>query len=83
MSDWDEKEHPRDEYGKFVDKNNIQNNQIPYPVEGTPAERKKLRELGYLRNEKTQTELWGKEYVGYKGQLAVEKLLKEMQGHVK
>lgn len=45
MNNWEESKHPRDAEGKFTDKG-----------QGTPAERKRLEELGILSNKKVSIE---------------------------
>ena len=71
---WEENKHPRDEDGKFTSDG------------GTTAEHEKLQQMGLENNFEVPvdiTNLLGTEFKGYKGQNAVDKLLKEKQGHIK
>lgn len=51
MAKWEESKHPRDDDGKFTDKG-----------QGTPAERKRLEEMGILNPKGKQIELPKQEY---------------------
>lgn len=53
------------------------------PNQKRDDEGKWTSEGGISKKQKNISEFLGKEYKGYKGQAAVEKLLKEKQGHIK
>lgn len=96
---FDENKHPRDSCGKFTDKGRTEADKKAeaeriYNSDGfggthiaTPAERKRLEELG-IKEERMKeyehlTDILGEEFKGYKGQSAIDKLLKEKRGHIK
>ena len=74
---WDENKHPRDGNGQFTDgketgyRQNTDYNEI---VSDGKEEHEKSSSID---------ELLGEEFKGYKGQAAVDKLMKEKRGHVK
>ncbi len=80
---FNENEHPRDNGGKFTDK------------EGTKKSGYDSRDdLGNIRDAQNKnsdksvsnqdiSELLGNEYKGFKGQAAIDKLMNEKQGHIK
>lgn len=72
---FNEKEHPRAKDGTFTDKENLE--QIYDTVHNNNAPKKQKKEP------KTKDEFFGVEYKGFKGKDAIDKLLKEKQGHVK
>lgn len=84
---WDEDKHPRDNSGKFTDKQGS----TGYSKEQLSKARNnlKIRIAEYKQSEKEKQisseldNLLGKEYVGVKGQAAIDKLMQERQGHVK
>ena len=84
---WDEDKHPRDNSGKFTDKRGS----TGYSKEQLSKARNnlKIRIAEYKQSEKEKQisseldNLLGKEYVGVKGQAAIDKLMQERQGHVK
>lgn len=84
---WDEDKHPRDNSGKFTDKQGS----TGYSKEQLSKARNnlKIRIAEYKQSEKEKQisskldNLLGKEYVGVKGQAAIDKLMQEKQGHVK
>ena len=74
---WKEEEHPRDEGGRFTNggaREFRQNTSHKEILNRTTNEPKKG---------KSKDEFFGVEYAGVKGCEAVDKLLKEKQGHVK
>ena len=71
---WNENEHPREKDGKFTDKETAYNSQDNF------GNLKKK----YIEDKPIDIEkVFGKEFKGYKGQEAINKLLKEKQGHIK
>lgn len=72
---FNEKDHPRAKDGTFTDKEKLE--QIYNTVHNDNAPKKQKKEP------KTKDEFFGEEYKGLKGNDAIEKLLKEKQGHVK
>ena len=74
MKEFKESDVVRDDYGRFAEQGG-----------DSGAEKKRLAEI-VGENEKSPediTELLGKEFKGYKGQAAVDKLLAEKNGHIK
>lgn len=79
-----EEKHPRDESGKFTDKNGSYRQNTSYEDIMTDDRKRLYSELAYdLSQVKDIKALLGKEYTGYKGQAAIDKLLEEKQGHIK
>ena len=93
MKNFIESEHPRDSDGKFTVKeySKMSTNELKTIAQMEYRSNIPYEEnvLGSLREKEQETQqnavemIYGKEYKGYKGQLAVEKLLKEKQGHIK
>lgn len=86
--EWNENEHPRDEDGKFTDggaKEYRQNTGYSDIVEtGKKDTYSDVRlEAETAETPEEITQLYGEEFSGYKGQAAIDKLLKEKRGHVK
>lgn len=81
---FEEEKHPRDESGKFTDKNGSYRQNASYEDIMTNDRKRLYSELAYdLSQVKDIKALLGKEYTGYKGQAAIDKLLEEKQGHIK
>lgn len=79
-----EEKHPRDDEGKFTDKNGSYRQNTSYEDIMTNDRKRLYSELAYdLSQVKDIKALLGKEYTGYKGQAAIDKLLEEKQGHIK
>lgn len=80
---FNEEEHPRNNDGKFTDKEGTKKsgydsrndlNNIRKTKEDAPSSKGKA---------KNKDEFFGEEFKGYKGAEAIEKLLKEKRGHIK
>lgn len=81
---FEEEKHPRDESGKFTDKNGSYRQNASYEEIMTNDRKRLYSELAYgLSQVRDIKALLGKEYTGYKGQAAMDKLLEEKQGHIK
>lgn len=84
---WDEDKHPRDNSGKFTDKQGGSR----YSKEQINRARNIINERAANYRESQHPDkplleldiLLGKEYTGVKGQAAIDKLMQEKQGHVK
>lgn len=84
MAEFTEEKHPRDESGKFTDKNGSYRQNASYEEIMTNDRKRLYSELAYdLSQVRDIKALLGKEYTGYKGQAAIDKLLEEKQGHIK
>ena len=81
---FDESKHPRADDGKFTSSDGAGGTH-----EATEAEKEKMAQIGILNESrkpkkgKSKDEFFGEEFTGYKGQEAIEKLLKEKRGHIK
>lgn len=75
MANWNEKDHPRNKDGEFVEKIKSYNDMSIEELKEEATEGESISE--------ELVDLLGVEFKGYKGQDAVNKLLKEKQGHIK
>ena len=73
--EWNEKDHPRNEDGEFVEKIKSYNDMSIEELKEEATEGEP--------NSEELVDLLGVEFKGYKGQDAVNKLLEEKQGHIK
>ena len=73
--EWNEKDHPRNEDGEFVEKIKSYNDMSIEELKEEATEGEPISE--------ELVDLLGVEFKGYKGQDAVNKLLEEKQGHIK
>lgn len=87
---FDESKHPRDKNGQFTDKSYSDmssaelKEKLAHPQEDIALGVEKERQIAEDRESAEDiSSLLGREYKGYKGQAAVNKLIKEQQGHVK
>lgn len=80
---FDESKHPRDSDGKFTygKSNADKKREAVKKFSDTPAE--DISALGMEEHAEEISGLLGREYKGYKGQAAVDKLMQERKGHVK
>ncbi len=78
-----EDEHPRDNDGKFTDKNG--GGKSGYDSRNDLNNIRKAREDAPSKKGKAKSkdEFFGEEFTGFKGEQAIEKLLKEKRGHIK
>lgn len=79
---------PREVWEALKEKGITQENYSSDGAGGThdpsQAEEEKLRERGITdKKSKSKDEFFGEEFKGYKGEQAIEKLLKEKRGHIK
>ena len=77
---FDENKHPRDDDGKFTDKDFFRNAEDTIKKEKQKAAQELVYALDKVNDLKS---LLGEEFKGYKGQAAVNKLVKEQRGHIK
>lgn len=77
---FDENKHPRDDDGKFTDKDFFRNAEDTIKKEKQKAAQDLVYTLDKVKDLKS---LLGEEFKGYKGQAAVDKLVKEQRGHIK
>lgn len=89
---FDETKHPRDRYGKFTDKPTTEQKTRDAVRKFSDTPQKDLAALGVgekrqIAEDRAPAEdisaLLGEEFKGYKGQAAVNKLMREKKGHVK
>ncbi len=90
---WIEDDHPRKENGEFTYKNKAPSSEdgdydktmsrLVDIYSSTPAEDKAAMGIGDKKKGKSKDEFFGEEFRGYKGEAAIEKLLKEQRGHIK
>lgn len=77
---FDESKHPRDENGRFTDKPYSDmsatelKEKLAHPAEDMETDSEPAKDISGLL---------GEEFKGYKGQAAVDKLMREKKGHVK
>lgn len=83
---FDESKHPREKDGKFTDGNGTYDSRDDFSTlkkrVQSATEDKESEEDKDITGESIE-DILGQEYKGVRGQAAVEKLLKEKQGHVK
>lgn len=84
---FDETKHPRDDEGKFTAKGGFRQNAGYDEIIAADKEADTYytsdEEEGRVQTPDEIDALYGEEFTGYKGQAAVDKLLKEKRGHVK
>lgn len=84
---FDETKHPRDDEGKFTQKGEFRQNAGYDEIIAADKEADTYytsdEEEGRVQTPDEIDALYGEEFTGYKGQAAVDKLLKEKRGHVK
>lgn len=84
---FDETKHPRDDEGKFTQKGGFRQNAGYDEIIAADKEADTYyasdEEEGRVQTPDEIDALYGEEFTGYKGQAAVDKLLKEKHGHVK
>lgn len=84
---FDETKHPRDDEGKFTAKGEFRQNAGYDEIIAADKEADTYytsdEEEGRVQTPDEIDALYGEEFTGYKGQAAVDKLLKEKRGHVK
>lgn len=84
---FDETKHPRDDEGKFTEKGGFRQNAGYDEIIAADKEAATYyasdEEEGRVQTPDEIDALYGEEFTGYKGQAAVDKLLKEKRGHVK
>lgn len=84
---FDETKHPRDTDGKFTEKGGFRQNAGYDEIIAADKEAATYyasdEEEGRVQTPDEIDALYGEEFTGYKGQAAVDKLLKEKRGHVK
>ena len=78
---FDESKHPRSEDGRFTDGNG-EGKRYPQNTSYADILSDDIRE-GNNDNQPSLEEILGQEYKGYKGQAAIDKLLREKQGHIR
>ena len=86
--EWDETKHPRDDRGRFNGNGTEYRQNESYDkivAQGNERQRGNENTAEAAVEEKSPSidELLGEEFKGYKGQQAVDKLMKEKRGHVK
>lgn len=89
---FDETKHPRDRYGKFMDKTTAEQKTRDAVRKFSDTPQEDLAALGVEEKRQIAEDsepaedisgLLGEEFKGYKGQAAVDKLMQEKKGHVK
>ena len=73
---FNEKEHPRDDSGKFAEKS-------ASDLKSELMQELPEQDASQFGSQEELNNLLGEEFKGYKGQDAIDKLLKEKRGHVK
>lgn len=79
---FDETKHPRDDEGKFTEKNEFRQN-APYSEIVKQSEKWEDTLSKSKDKNRSVEDFFGEEFKGYKGRAAIEKLLTEKRGHVK